>query len=454
MEKARRALLHGVRGLRNGDRFNVIAFSGETRLMESGLIAADAAGRRRGEQFVEQLQARGGTNIAGALAEAFRLPSPEERLPLVVFLTDGLPTVGQTEPERIAAAAEGERGRARVFAFGVGYDVNTYLLDRLSAAGRGSTAYVQPGEDVETALGTLAAKITHPVLTDLEIADAPVRLVDIQPGRLPDLFAGEELVLFGRYQGAGGGTLRLTGRRADRVERFQVHAEFPSHAQANDFIPRLWAARKLGELDRAVRLNGADPELVEEIRRTALRYGLLSEYTSYLVQEPMMQEQALMVGDAVAVTGGDGRLRRQAAPAAPPAPSLATGAVAVQGAESARQRREVRSAAELDAAEEKAQDSAAGSAHRTVAGRTFALAGGVWVEAGPRRDATEVVAIRLYGDAYFALLRALPEIEPVLAALSPVELRGAEVALRFGDDGAERLSAERLAQLTAAFRGR
>ncbi|HEX2251943.1 MAG TPA: VIT domain-containing protein [Thermoanaerobaculia bacterium] len=452
MAQTRQALHQLLGSLQAEDRFRLVAFSNGVRTSGETWSRATAAELAAARRWIDGLVAEGGTNIAGALAEAFRLPSPEERLPLVVFLTDGLPTVGQTEPERIAAAAEGERGRARVFAFGVGYDVNTYLLDRLSAAGRGSTAYVQPGEDVETALGTLAAKITHPVLTDLEIADAPVRLVDVQPGRLPDLFAGEELVLFGRYQGAGGGTLRLTGRRAGRVERFQVHAEFPSHTQANDFIPRLWAARKLGELDRAVRLNGADPELVEEIRRTALRYGLLSEYTSYLVQEPAMQEQALRTGDAVAVTGGG--LRRQAPAAAPPAPSRATGAVAVQGAESARQRREVRSAAELDAAEEKAQDSAAGGATRTVAGRTFALDGGVWVEAGPRRDATEAVAIRLYGDAYFALLRALPELEPVLAALSPVELRGAEIALRFGGEGAERLSAERLAQLTAAFRGR
>ena len=235
---------------------------------------------------MDDLRAEGGTAIAAALEEAFRLEAPEGRLPLVVFLTDGLPTVGEQNPERIAEAAERRRERARVFAFGVGYDVNTYLLDRLGEAGRGSTEYVEPGEDVERALGALAAKITHPVLTDLEIAGAPVRLTEIYPGELPDLFAGEELVVFGRYQGRGEGTLSVSGRRSGRTERFGTTASFPGRAEANDFLPRLWASRKLGELTRQVRLNGGDPELIEEIRQTALRYGLLSEYTSYLVQEP------------------------------------------------------------------------------------------------------------------------------------------------------------------------
>ena len=134
----------------------------------------------------------------------------------VLFLTDGLPSVGEQDPERIAQQAESARGRTRLFAFGVGYDVNTYLLDRLTAAGRGATEYVEPTEDVEQAVGTLAAKIQHPVLTDLELGNAPVRLTEIYPLQLPDLFSGEELIVFGRYEAIDQdrrGTLAMRGQR-------------------------------------------------------------------------------------------------------------------------------------------------------------------------------------------------------------------------------------------------
>ncbi|MFW5952487.1 MAG: VIT domain-containing protein, partial [Gemmatimonadota bacterium] len=288
-----RAALHQLLGsLVEDDRFRLVAFSSRVQASSDGWSGTGAGALRDARRWVDALEANGGTNIAGALDEALRLDSPAGRLPIVVFLTDGLPTVGEQNPERIAASAEAGRGRTRVFAFGVGYDVNTYLLDRLGEAGRGGTAYVDPREDVERALSSLVTRISHPVLTDLELAGAPVRLTELYPGELPDLFAGEELVVFGRYEGGGEGgegAIRLRGRRGGRVERFAARAAFPRQADANGYIPRLWASRKLGELTRQIRLNGPDPELVEEVRRTALRYGLVSEYTSYLVQEPMEQ---------------------------------------------------------------------------------------------------------------------------------------------------------------------
>ena len=239
---------------------------------------------------MEQLTADGGTNIEAALREAFQASSPDSRLPIVLFVTDGIPSVGEQNPERIAAQAEQARGRSRIFAFGVGYDVNTYLLDRLTAAGRGATQYVQTDGEVETALGSLITKISTPVLTDLQLADAPASLRDIYPTQLPDLFAGEELVIFGRYGStdARHGPLVITGRRNGVTERFSVNAAFPSNDQGNDFIPRLWASRKVGVLTRTMRLEGSTPALEREIRETAMRYGILSEFTSYLVQEPVV----------------------------------------------------------------------------------------------------------------------------------------------------------------------
>lgn len=450
MEQTRDALHQLLGTLGREDRLRLVSFSNRVEAMDDGWTRADAAGLRVARDWVGDLRAEGGTAIADALEEAFRLDSPEERLPIVVFLTDGLPTVGEQNPERIAESAERRRGRARVFAFGVGYDVNTYLLDRLGEAGRGSTAYVEPGEDVERALGTLAAKITHPVLTDLEIDGAPVRLTEPYPGELPDLFAGEELVLFGRYEGQGTGTLTVSGRRAGRTERFGTTASFLGRTQLNDFIPRLWASRKLGELTQQVRLNGPEPEVIEAIRQTALRYGLLSEYTSYLVQEP--GALAADGGRGQLGTGGPVRLEAMVVTGAP-APAQATGAAAVQASEAARARRAVASADALQQAEESLAADHAASGVRIVAGRTFALRDSVWTEASVT-GSERVVRIEAFSDAYFALLRAAPELKRIVAELPAVRIAGADVVLEFGDEGETRLSPRELGRLVAGFRGR
>jgi Ca-activated chloride channel homolog len=457
MEQARGALRQLLGTLDAQDRVRLIAFSTTVRTWRETWTAATPAALREARDWVERLRPDGGTNISGALAEAFRAESSDARLPIVVFLTDGLPSTGETNPERIAAEAEQEHGRMRVFAFGVGYDVNTLLLDRLSAATRGSTQYVQPGEDVEQAVGALAAKVRHPVLADLELADASVRLAEVYPSRLPDLFAGEELIVFGRYEGAAqNARVAVAGRRSSRAERYATTADFPRHTEDNDYIPRLWASRKLGELTRTIRLEGPTPELVEEIRETALRYGLLSEYTSYLVLEPEMALAA------------DGTMLR---PAAPPALQrgvaldavVVTGRAAVGAAEQSRREREVRSLADVKAAQETAADAVANQAGagaggpaagvRTVAGRTFALRDGVWTDAA-HATTLRVVEVRAFSAAYFALLRALPELEAYWKELPSVLVAGKQVSIRVGDEGVERLPASDVARVVRDFRGR
>ena len=450
LDQAKAALRQLLASLGDNDRFRLLTFSNGVTAFRPGWTEArpgDVADARR---WVEQLSANGGTNIAGALTEAFRLNSPEGRLPIVVFVTDGLPSVGEQNPERIAAQAEVDRGRSRVFAFGVGHDVNTYLLDRLSLAGRGSTEYVQPGDNVERALGALAAKIQHPVLTDLAIAAAPVELLEIYPITLPDLFRGDELVVFGRYrvtQRSRTGDVVITGRRNARTERFATEAQFPEHVLGNDFIPRLWASRKIGELSRAIRLEGHTPELERQIRETALRYGLLSQYTSYLVQEP----DVVAVGPTIPA----GRVRhmggvtgRMAQPAMAPA---SVGAGAVAAAERSRVRREVRTAAQLQDAEEEAFKQAFDADLRHVAGRVFVEQGGIWTDL-LSSDSLSAVVIAPYSQAYFELLRLLPELKPYAMQFEQCEVAGRLVRIRLADGGVETMSASMLARVVREFR--
>lgn len=438
LEQARAALHQLLNSLRttdrrSADRFRLIRFSSAVHAQAPEFTTATAASLRDAHAWVDELRADGGTNIAGALAEAMRLESPGGRLPLVVFMTDGLPSVGEQNPERIAAQAERERGDARLFAFGIGYDVNTYLLDRLSAAGRGTTEYVEPDESVESAVGALVARIQHPVLTDLAL-DASVRIEEVYPERLPDLFAGDELVVFGRYTGTTReGRVTVRGTRAGRAERYGTTAAFPGAESGNDFVPRLWAARKIGVLQQSIRLNGPNPEIVEEIRQTALRYGLLSEYTSYLVQEPTA------VADRV---GGRGQ------PSAPMAQE-AVGAVAVGMAKRDAARREARNEAQLAAVDEEMLKAGHMGQAQHVAGRLFVEKEGIWTDLR-HADSLRVVTIAPFSPAYFALLRALPELVPVVERFARVQVAGRAVTIRFDAGG---LTSEAgVAALVARFR--
>ncbi|HEX6134011.1 MAG TPA: VIT and VWA domain-containing protein [Longimicrobiales bacterium] len=448
MDQARRALRQLLDSLGDEDRIRLIAFSSRVRPWRETWTRATRSALADARRWVDRLQADGGTNIHGALETAFGETSPDTRLPIVVFMTDGLPTNGETRPDRIVAMAESRRGRARVFAFGVGFDVNTYLLDRLSAAARGTTQYVRPDEDVEEAVSLLAARVRHPVLTDLALDAGDLDIREIYPRDLPDLFAAEELVLFGRYRGRGEHRIALRGRRNGRSETYSTRASFPARAAGDDYIPRLWASRKLGDLDRRIRSAQADgagrqqvERMIEELRETALRYGLLSEYTSYLVQEPGM----------LAAMDADARVAN-----APP-PAAFSGQAAVGRAEQARRSREVASVADMQAAQALASKALAlekvvvtGGA-RTIAGRTFTLADGVWRDAR-HTDERRVVEVAAYSDAYFALIAALPEIALVLREVDSALVAGRVVSVKIGEKGATSLSDAQVKRIVAEFR--
>jgi Ca-activated chloride channel homolog len=450
MEQARSAMHALLRSLSTADRFRLIAFSDQVRNYSNEWLPASAGAIDRAGAWIDRLDAEGGTNIAGALNEAFATSSPESRLPFVIFITDGLPSVGEQNPERIAARAEARRGRARVFAFGVGYDVNTYLLDRLSAAARGTTQYVKPGESVERPLAALAAKIRFPVLADLRIGNTPVRVDEIYPVDLPDLFAGEELIVVGRYRGAGRGNVTVTGRRGGRAESFTTVADFANHRLANDYIPKIWASRKVGYLTQQLKLNGNNPETLEQLRETALRYGILSEHTSYLVLEPGAQDLAANRPNVGRIAGAPPTL--QSAPSPGVAGGRATGQGAVMRSEAARKQMEVSTATAADAASEVAEEDAGGSKSRTVGGRMFRDVNGVWTDAMEQRRKNEVVVIQPFSPAYFAVLRSLPELEVYWKTFPSVVVTGKRVSVKLAQGGVSQVSEARLAEITRGFR--
>ena len=286
LEQAKAALQQALGTLGSNDRFRVIAFSGAVRSFRDEPVRRPTPiSPTRANSWTVWPRRAAPTSPARSRPRSTSpvTPSVSRRS---FWSAMGCPRWASRPPTASPLSAAARIGRARIFPVGVGHDVNTYLLDRLAAEGRGAVEYVPPGASVESAVGVILSKLRHPALVDLRIAESPVELVAPQPARLPDLFYGEELVVFGRYREGGSGHLVVTGTRNGARERVETQATFASSESGNAFIPRLWAARRIGELTRLIRVEGPSPVLIEEMRDLALRFGILTEYTSYLVQEP------------------------------------------------------------------------------------------------------------------------------------------------------------------------
>jgi Ca-activated chloride channel family protein len=263
LDQAKGALEFVLDNLNDEDRFNVIAFSTGVRQYATRLQPAEE--RNEALHFVRELEAAGGTDINRALLEALTQVG-DERPTLIIFLTDGLATEGVVDTEQIIAnAAQAATEAVRVFTFGVGDEVNTILLDTLAQSHRGASAYVRPGQSIKEEVSAFYAKVSSPLLADLDLDFGKVHVEDTYPYPLPDLFAGTQLVLVGRYRQGGFTAIILEGEVNDRPQKFTYEDIHFRDQGGESFIPRLWATRKIGYLLSQIRLHGESKELVDEI---------------------------------------------------------------------------------------------------------------------------------------------------------------------------------------------
>ncbi|UCE17380.1 MAG: VWA domain-containing protein, partial [Gemmatimonadota bacterium] len=284
IEQAKDALTFCLNNLNEGDLFNIISFDTEIESFVSEPVQATSQRIQEARDFVARLHADGGTNINDALVTALRQMNNDHHLNVIVFLTDGLPTVGITDnPQILKNVTQANDSQTRIFVFGVGYDVNTHLLDKMSEQNEAVSEYVRPEESIEVKISNFYSKIAHPVLTDVALDFGRIDVSQIYPRRLPDMFKGSQLLLLGRYENEGHTTIRLAGKAGGENQKFTYEGSFPSRSETNDFIPRLWASRKIGYLIDQIRLHGQNKELVDEVVRLSKKYGIMTEYTSFLV---------------------------------------------------------------------------------------------------------------------------------------------------------------------------
>jgi len=313
MDQAREAAKYVLNHLNEKDLFNIIAYDSDVESFRPELQSADKKSVTEAIGFVDGLYAGGSTNINGALTSAMKMVQDDDRPCYILFLSDGRPTHGETNEMKIVENAKSNNSYdARMINFGVGFDVNSRLMDRLSREIKGQSQYVRPDEDLEEHVARLYRKINAPVMTNVKIKfdleDGGQNFVNrLLPKEIVDLFEGEQLVQVGRYKKAGKAKITITGTVNGEKQKFDFPAEFVknSNDQSNAFVEKLWAIRRIGEIIDEMDLHGKNDELMTELVTLSTDHGILTPYTSFLADENQSAQEL-----ADARQGGMMSLRR------------------------------------------------------------------------------------------------------------------------------------------------
>lgn len=323
IEQAREAAKFVVNNLRPDDQFNLIRYENDSVQFAPELQRFSEATRSAAIGFINGITSGGGTNIDSALTAATKQITEGQTPSYLVFLTDGLPTVGETNELKISEnMRRGNQHQSRLISFGVGFDVNARLLDRLARENRGQSEYVRPNENIEVAVSRLFSKMSAPVLTNLQLGyDFPQAAVEsgpsvdrVYPKDVQDVFAGSQLVLIGRYRKSGPAVIRLKGQVGQTEQNFEFPVEFSAQGGGDSFgfVPKLWAVRRIGELIDQLDLNGRNEELIKELVELSTKHGIITPYTSFLADETSTVRQLTDFNSNLGLTRNELKLLDQA----------------------------------------------------------------------------------------------------------------------------------------------
>ncbi len=284
IEQARAALDYCIQHLDRTDRFNIVTFGTDVKTFRTDLVGATPANIQGARAFVEDVVAHGQTNIAGALRQALTGKAAAGRERIMIFVTDGAPTVGERVPEKIVELVKKQNNGTRIFVVGVGNGVNAHLLDQLAEATGGSSEYFAPREELDARVAALYDRLSHPVLSGVTVSFGASGARQVLPAKVPVLFKGSDIMMVGRYREGGRHTFTIAGMLAGKPVTYTCVANLPKTAgqAANEFLAPLWAARQIGYLLQEIRLRGANKELVEEVVRLSKQYGIVTEYTEFI----------------------------------------------------------------------------------------------------------------------------------------------------------------------------
>lgn len=286
MKHLKLALKYVVNALNPADKFSIVQFNTDAEALRSQLMQATQENKKQAIAFIDDLDARGGTNIGDALAMGTTmLNQTTDRPGFLVMMTDGEPTVGDTDVGSLLKKVKSKRD-IRVFDFGVGNDLDTRLLNRLAEENHGTAQYVSPDENIETALSNFYQKIKSPVLSDVSITYDGIQVKDTYPRTVKDIFSGSQVLVLGKYKGGGSSHLNVTGKVNGVPKSYSFPLAFAAQEANHTYLPRLWAMRRIGYLTEVAKANGDNREVVDEIVALSKKHGIISAYTSFLATDP------------------------------------------------------------------------------------------------------------------------------------------------------------------------
>lgn len=441
MKWAKSALMACIRKLNPRDHFNIIRFSTDVEELYSGLQSATAHNTQKALKFVQRMEAAGGTAIDEAIQKALKQKPKGSGVNIIILITDGHPTIGETSPSSILKNVQkSNQNRARIFTFGIGSNINIKLLDQMAQKTGGTGDYVKPGKGIQEQISWFYDKVRYPVLSAIQMKlGKGVRLVDVYPKKIPDLFRGGQIVLLGRYRGAGHIAVGLQGQINGRKKSYVFETSFPKSSKAHDFIPRIWAHRKIAYLLDNIRLHGERHELKQEVIRLAKKFSIVTPYTSYLVvedkdrwrlrprsktgAEPLIQRPVRGFGKGRLMRRHSGMrnqeqslggaTRQRPSSSAPPAPPAQIRSY--KSLKDTSGRRAVETAKKLRKMKSSSVSKTQSNKRaKYIKGRVFRYASGTWVDS-KWRTSMKRIYVRYLSRLYFQILEKRPDLRPYFA---------------------------------------
>jgi Ca-activated chloride channel family protein len=415
IKQAKNALIFCLDKLNPSDYFEIIRFSTEAEALFGKRVPNTPGNNAKAKQYIKNLQEAGGTNIDEAFELAFAEKENADRPHIVLFLTDGKPTIGETQPDLLTDKILKKTGSGtRIFSVGIGHDLHTKLLEKISNESKGYCTYVAPEEDLELKISDIYKKLSRPVLTDIKVkVEGGTRVSQIYPREIPDLFAGSSVTLFGKFDKPGPIKITVTGKVKGVPFSFTRNAVIPD-GNKHDFIPTLWATRKIGRMLEEIRLRGENEELKNEIVALSRKYGIITPYTSYLIledEEQLVRTPAPAIPRPVLFNQG----RSDAIPMKESSKKEYETLKAFSGAGSTRSGNEIRNLNMAEAISEKNQGygrmDKPGMMNpdvKNAGGRAFVFDGKTWNQLEPGKF-MKTLKIKFGSTEYFELLSKVPE---------------------------------------------
>jgi Ca-activated chloride channel family protein len=425
LEQAKEALIFCLNHLNPDDKFNIVSFDSTVKKYENCLMNASAQNINNAIKYVNNLSSHGGTDINSALLETLKSVEKNEAPTMIIFLTDGEPTVGICDIASIIKNINSSNiEKIRLFSFGVGYDVNTKLLDKLSLDNKGISEYIEPNEKIEEKVSNFYLKISNPVLTDIALNFSGVQVNEIYPIVLPDLFVGSQLLVVGRYKEiadpcCGCVELCLSGKQNAIEKQFIFNTTFFGNQLENDFLPRIWAGRKIAYLVDQILLEGTKDNLVNQIIELSRKYGIITEYTSFLITDGDSKKFS-------SSTVSDEMIKNSLA-------SLKYASCDQTGKESvlrAKGQQTLRDSSTENNSHKAVIDPTTGSVNelfRNVRQRTFYFKDNIWIDSD-HTDACPTVKIKIFSAEYFDLLKTFPDLGASLALGDKVIIKNGTIS--------------------------